>query len=100
MPGAISLSQWTGSAAIVPIRHTTTAFSTEAQTVQRAADEVLAFEEQSFALFGPKAGAISQIWTLVNECDVAGWNGDSAEPLSDLAAAAASDFIRALPEDI
>ena len=76
------------------------AVSDEAQAGRMATSAVEEEEERSFALFGRKAEAISQIWALVSECDETGWDGGSAEPISEIAAHAASDFIRALPGDV
>jgi len=77
-----------------------TAVSDEAQAGRVAASAVREEEEQSFALFGPKDDAISHIWALVSECGEGGWDGDEAEPMSEIAAHTASDFIRALPVDV
>ncbi len=54
--------------------------------------------ERSVALFGPKATAISQIWQLQRECATRDWDGYGAEPVSEVAAGLAQDFIRALPD--
>lgn len=56
--------------------------------------------EKSQALFGGKATVIGQVWALVNECSVAGWDGGAAEPVDRLAAFKAADVIRALPAHV
>ena len=56
--------------------------------------------ERSQALFGGKAAAIAQVWTLVNECSEPGWDGDGAEPVDRFAAFRAADVIRALPPGV
>lgn len=76
------------------------AVSKEAQAGRLATSAVEEEQERSFALFGRKAAAISEIWALVFECDEANWDGEDAEPISDIAAHTASDFIRALPDDV
>lgn len=53
--------------------------------------------EKSEALFGSRAAVIAQIWALVNDCAVAGWDGDGSEPVDRYVAFAAADVIRALP---
>ena len=74
-----------------------TAVSREAQIVRSAADRLSGSVEQSLALFGPKAAAISQIWELARECSEPDWDCYGADPISSLAAALAEEFIRALP---
>lgn len=54
--------------------------------------------ERSMAWFGLKAAAISDLWTLVDECAREGWDGDDARSVSPLAANVAAAFIRALPD--
>ena len=56
--------------------------------------------EKSEALFGSKAAAIAQIWTLVDECSEVGWDGDGAEPVDGFAAFTAANVIRALPSGV
>ena len=48
----------------------------------------------------PRDAAISRIWALLNECAEEDWDGDGAQPISELAAAQAADLIRALPENL
>lgn len=75
-----------------------TAVSAEALAVRESAIAVVETAERSHALFGGKAAAISQIWALADECAEAGWNGEGAEPIDQLAASIAADFVRALPD--
>jgi len=77
-----------------------TAVSGEAQTVGDAASELNAAVERSFALFGPKAATISQMWELASECAAAGWDGDGGEPISARIVMQAIALIRALPTDL
>jgi hypothetical protein len=44
------------------------------------------------------AATISQIWALVDECGEPGWDGDGGQPISEVAAKMAADFIGALRE--
>ncbi len=74
------------------------AVSSGGKIASSAIQKALGSLERSFALFGPKRAAISQIWALVNECSEMGWDGEHAEPVSELAAERAADFIRALPD--
>lgn len=93
-------SRLPGYSALRSVTQRRSAISAEAAGVHLAALALVNSMEQSRALFGPKADAISQIWALVSECAEAGWDGDGAEPISEIAAHAASDFIRALPDDV
>jgi len=76
------------------------ATSPEAQTVRRLADTVVNAMERSHALFGDKAGAISQIWALANECAEPRWDGEDGLPLARLAVFEAIAFIRVLPDSV
>ena len=62
--------------------------------------EVADFEDRSFALFGAKSHAISQIWQLVAECSGQNWDNEGAAPIDQLAATFAEDFIRAMPQNL
>ena len=66
--------------------------------MRKALGDIVSSAERSQSLFGRKAGAISQIWALVNECAEPGWDGSGAHAVDRLAAFAAADFIRALPD--
>ena len=74
------------------------AVSQEARAVQCSAFAVVAKTEESIALFGEKANAISQVWSLASECAEGDWNGEGAEAIDEIAATLAIDFIRALPD--
>lgn len=89
-------------APVVPfqITYSSSGISEEAQAGQIATSAVQEEEERSFALFGFKADAISRMWEVVEECEETGWDGGQAEPISEIAAQIASNFIRALPEDV
>jgi hypothetical protein len=87
----------------IPLRlvtHRRSAVSVAAQSVYNAASGVADSGEQSEALFGPKLAAISQIWALVHESCEVGGESVQAEPISLAAAERATDFVRALPEDV
>ncbi|MBA2526958.1 MAG: hypothetical protein H0V18_14425 [Pyrinomonadaceae bacterium] len=94
------MSLLAGYATLHPLARSGSAVSDAAGTVHAAASAVVESVERSFALFGPKAAAISQIWSLVDECAEVGWDGQEAEPISEVAAALAADFIRALPKHV
>jgi len=47
-----------------------------------------------------KVLAISQIRALADDCAHPGWDGSSAAPIDPMAVRTASDFIRALPDEI
>jgi hypothetical protein len=66
--------------------------------LKRARIEAARYFEQSQALFGAKAAAISSIQEIVGECSAENWDGYGAEPVSLLAAWNAEGFIRALPD--
>ena len=46
------------------------------------------------------AATISQIWALVDECVETGWDGDEGQPISEIAAKVAADFVSDLPPDV
>jgi hypothetical protein len=74
------------------------AVSPEAQTICEAANKVVESVERSQVLFGAKASALARLAALEAEHAIRGWDGDDAEPISSIAAAAAKHFIRAMPE--
>lgn len=76
------------------------AVSEAAGNVRENVCAVIASAERSQALFGDKANAISQVWSLVNEHGVENWNEDSAQPVNELAARNATELVRLLPADI
>jgi hypothetical protein len=77
-----------------------TAVSSEARTIDAAKCALLEASERSFALFGRKAAAISEIWALAVSHAEAGWDGDDALPVSAQSALLAEAVIRVLPSDI
>ena len=87
-----------GLAALHWLARAGSAISSEALTVQQAAQTVMTSVERSQALFGNKAMAISQIWALANECAAPGWDGDDALAMNHIAVFNACAFIRALPD--
>jgi hypothetical protein len=89
-----------GYAALHLVTHRTSSVSAETKSVCKTAWRVANFGERSFALFGPKLAAISEIWALVLESREAGVPSEEAEPIPSAAAELAIDFIRALPDDV
>ena len=76
-----------------------TAISPAAVNVRRNASAVIASTERSQALFGDKANAISQVWSIVKEHATENWNEDAAQPVDELAGRNATEFVRLLPPD-
>ena len=76
------------------------AVSEAAGNVRQHASAVIASAERSHALFGAKAKAISEVWSLVNEHAVDNWNEDSAQPINEVAGHNATELVRLLPADI
>jgi hypothetical protein len=77
-----------------------TAVSSEAQVVRDAVTAVIDRAEQSQALFGEKAFAISKLLAMANECSESGWDGEGAYAVNPIAVLLAENFIRALPNSI
>lgn len=75
-------------------------FSPEAQIVGNVAATIIDYFEQSQALFGKKAGAISLLRALAKECSRENWDGYGATAIDPQAILIAEDFIRALPRRI
>jgi hypothetical protein len=91
---------WIGYAAMhAPLRGRS-AISSEAQMVNKALISLVGQAEQSHALFGEKAAAISQLHTMAAECASANWNAEDACAINPLALFYAENFIRALPQSI
>ncbi len=76
------------------------AVSAEARAVTRAASDIVRSAEDSQALFGGRAAAISRLGELVDQCSREGWDGADAYALDAEALENAADFIRALPDGI
>lgn len=66
--------------------------------LRKARNEATKYFEQSQALFGTKAAAISSIQEIVCDCSEENWDGYGAEAVSPLAIWNAEDFVRALPD--
>jgi len=76
------------------------AISSEARLAKDAATVVVFLAEQSKALFGEKASAISQLMALYDECSEPGWDGHEASALDPVALRLAVAIVRSLPDDI
>lgn len=87
-----------GLAPLYALARQGTAVSQEARVVQRAASHAVHFVERSRALFGSKANAISELWTLANDCSQEGWDGGDARPVDPAAVYRAIELLRALPD--
>ena len=74
------------------------AVSAEAFIETEVASAIVKRVEASWSLFGDKGAAITQVESLADECSLAGWDGDHADPISPEAVQTACDFVRALPE--
>jgi hypothetical protein len=74
--------------------------SPEADAIHHAASEVLRAAERSFALFGEKAAALSQLAAMATECSEEGWDGDGAAGIDPVAVSLTTRFVRALPDTI
>ena len=94
VPNAVGLL---GYAALGPYAQQGSAVSTEAASVGRAAIRLVRAAEQSVALFGERAAAISRLHELANECAQDNWDGAGAVPMDLAAVARAETFLRALP---
>ena len=90
----------TGYAALEPLTSASSAISSEARAVRRAAFEVVHHAELSQSLFGAKATAISELWRMANECGKEDWDGNDALDLNARAVANSVAFIRALPDGL
>src|SRR5258708_1392744 len=89
-----------GYAAVNAATRSGTAVSPEASAVRDRACAIVESTERSIALFGPKAGGISEMWSPVADHAHIGWDGNDARPISRLAGNIAEAFIRALPNDV
>jgi|SRR5262245_22283592 len=76
------------------------AISPEARKVHRIAKEVAESVEQSHALFGEKASALSQLAELAAECSEPSWDEESANAIDPAAVLTAQRLVRALPDGI
>lgn len=89
--GYTSLNAYTGRGSAISI---------EARDVTKAASALMRSVEESQALFGEKAMAISQLREMANDCAEPGWDGYGANAIDSTALQNAEIFIRALPEGI
>jgi hypothetical protein len=90
----------TGYAAASALSRPSSAVSREAATVRRKASSVMESVEKSFALFGLKAQALSELNFLASECRTSDWDGYGAEPVDGNALRMARDIIRSMPDDL
>lgn len=100
MSGVIQIdpSRFFGTSGLLPWQ--STAVSGEAVGVKRRATEVVADFENSQALFGPKADAISELFQVAEECREDNWDGHGASRIGKPTLLAAECFIRVLPDNI
>lgn len=89
-----------GYTAAAALSRRSSAVSDEAAAVRHNASCVLEREESSVALFGPKAGAFSELAGLSAECAMDDWDGYGASAVNRQALQLAQDIIRSLPDDV
>jgi hypothetical protein len=97
VPAVVGLS---GQLALQALVGGGSAVSPEADTVHKAATKVAESTEQSIALFGAKAVALSQLAAMAAECADDGWDGDVAVGIDPVALSSAKRLVRALPDDV
>ena len=97
-PISIRLSLCHGDTALYAYSRNESAFSSEGRSAVQAASAVISSKEDSQALFGAKAAAISELRALVDECSKDNWDGNGAISIDALAFWRAEDLIRALPD--
>jgi len=76
------------------------AVSAEAKVVSLAASGIVNSVENSQALFGGKAVAISGLRKLANECARNDWDGNQAEAINPMALLNAENVLRVMPENL
>lgn len=89
-----------GYATVQACPRVSSAVSSESRAVRAAVTAVAERAEQSQALFGGKAAAISRLQTLANDCAAPNWDGEAACALNPMAVFLAESFVRVLPEGI
>ena len=89
-----------GYAALNSYAQPASAISVEAENVTRNAAAVLRAVEESQALFGKKAFAISEMKVLVDECSEPNWDGYDSKEIDPLVSHNTEKFLRALPDSI
>ena len=96
----IGICYLAGYAALNAYAYGGSAISPAAQSVRKAATDVVTSVERSQVLFGEKARVISQLRALANECAEHGWDGGDASPLAPMAVRNVEKLVRALPDGI
>lgn len=87
-----------GPAALQSLTLPGTAMSPLAGEVRSNAVTVAEYVERSVALFGPKADALEQLYSVAMECSTPDWDGYGAEAANPEALYRAERFLRSLPE--
>lgn len=87
-------------ACAVPSAVSAPAVSAPGQVLERAYSEFLSDQEESIALFGKKAQALSELAEVADEASEDDWDGYGALPLLPEGVELAKAFIRALPEGV
>src|SRR5712692_11545271 len=101
MPEPVStLGYLVGYAALYATGRAGSAVSREAEAIRNTASAMVESTEESLALFGGKAVALSQLRALANECAEENWDGDGAWPIHPTAVLLTAEFLRALPDDL
>jgi hypothetical protein len=77
-----------------------TAVSPEADTIRRSVSAVTESMYESVWLYGLRTEAVSEILTVAARHGRPDWDGEGAEPISELATDRAIAFIRALPRSV
>lgn len=99
MSSTLSIDELTsGYAEIASLFRRESGFSSCAGFVSLLAGTLTASFEDSQALFGAKTDALSELWTLAEECSVEDWDGYGAGAIHPLALKTAEEIIRALPD--
>lgn len=89
-----------GYAALGAYTREGSAVSSAARIAREAACAVVGAAEQSQALFGEKATALSQLHALATESAEANWDGCQAAAIDEIAVMIAAAVIRSLPADL
>lgn len=76
------------------------AFSSAAQDVADRIAIVINVTETSEVLFGRKSQALAKLMVIANDCVLADWDGNEANPVNEVAVKNAEAFVRALPDDM
>ncbi len=100
MHSIVSVVGLSGHLALQALAGGSSAVSPEAQTVHKAATEIIRAAERSQALFGNKVSALSDLAALKAEYSEPGWDGSDGAATDPLSVFWTEQFIRALPEGI